>query len=97
MKVRYIVFLSIVLLAGIVFLNDLRAHKRIEAIKTVPTEQVRVTQGDTLWGLAKKYPIDSLSVEQTVFWLVEHNDLTDSQLVPGQQLTVARIQSDFVY
>lgn len=97
MKIKYIVIICLISLTGIIFLHDARSHYRFETMKSIPTEQVRVTQGDTLWEIAQKYPVDSLSLEQTVYWIVKNNDLTDSRLIPGQQLSVAKSQNTLVY
>lgn len=60
---------------------------RLGAVAT-PSIQVDVEPGDSLWSLAREYPIAGLSTNEVVNRIRELNDLDSSLLHPGEQLMV---------
>lgn len=58
------------------------------ALASVQTEYITINEGDSLWSIASSRPIHGLSTQDEVRWLVEHNDLDTSALIPGQILMV---------
>ena len=42
--------------------------------------------GDTLWSMAEDHPIDGLTTQQCVRWVIDRNGLDDAVLTPGQVL-----------
>lgn len=57
-------------------------------ISDQPLETVYVGVGDTLWDWANKRRVPGVSTAELVTWIVEHNDLESSCLMPGQTLVV---------
>lgn len=53
-----------------------------------PLETVYVGTGDTIWDWANKRRVRGVSTADLVTWIVEHNDLESSCLMPGQTLVV---------
>jgi predicted Zn-dependent protease len=51
---------------------------------------VTVLSGDTLWSIASRYTADGGSVEDTIDRISAANGLSDSAVVPGEQLKVPR-------
>lgn len=54
----------------------------------IPSVQVNVEPGDSLWSLAREYPIAGLSTNEVVSRIRELNDLDSSLLRSGEQLMV---------
>jgi LysM repeat protein len=52
------------------------------------TVTIKVTEAETLWGIAKSHPIEGLSTAETVAAIRLNNDLADSGLQQGQLLRV---------
>lgn len=59
------------------------------ATSSLSTTQIVVSQGDSLWSLARSHPIDGLSDQETVHWLESENSLSSGSLTVGQELSVA--------
>lgn len=55
---------------------------------SVPTEYVAISEGDTLWSIAERHPIDGLTTRQCVMWIVAANGMDGSVVFPGQVLEV---------
>lgn len=54
-----------------------------------PVQQVVVTDGDSVWKLADTFSIhSSLTIEESVDWIVHHNELNGSTVLPGQAVNV---------
>lgn len=49
---------------------------------------VCVQAGDTLWSIGAEYCGQGLSVAESVHWIVDHNGLSSSLIVPGQIIEV---------
>lgn len=49
---------------------------------------VCVQDGDTLWDISSRYRMPHQSVPECLQWIVEHNGLTTSLIVPGQIIEV---------
>ena len=54
----------------------------------VMLETVSVSPGDTLWGIAIKHPVDSLTTKETVAYIKEINNLSGTGLAAGIELRV---------
>lgn len=53
-------------------------------------ELVTVGEGDTLWAISERYPVQGLSTRENVRWIMEHNEMSSSILRPGQVIEVQR-------
>ncbi|WP_182914223.1 LysM peptidoglycan-binding domain-containing protein [Paenibacillus sp. 1011MAR3C5] len=56
-----------------------------------PTEQeqvVTVGSGDSLWSIARRYAEKHDDVRYLVYTIKNRNNLTDSLIIPGQQLII---------
>ena len=49
---------------------------------------VCVQDGDTLWSIGSQHCAEGFTVTDCVKWIVEHNDLGSSLIVPGQIIEV---------
>lgn len=49
---------------------------------------VCVQDSDTLWSIGSQHCAEGLSVTDCVKWIVDHNDLGSSLIVPGQIIEV---------
>jgi len=58
------------------------------ALTAVQTEYITIDEGDSLWSIASDRPVQGLSTQEEVRWLVEYNKLESSALLPGQVLVV---------
>lgn len=52
------------------------------------SQLVCVQAGDTLWSIGAEHCGQGLSVAESVHWIVDHNDLSSSLIVPGQIIEV---------
>ncbi|PKQ21295.1 MAG: hypothetical protein CVT66_00400 [Actinobacteria bacterium HGW-Actinobacteria-6] len=52
------------------------------------TVTIKVSEAETLWGIAKTHPIEGLSTAETVAAIRRNNELADSGLQQGQLLRV---------
>lgn len=77
-----------VCVAGTIFMGSASSDSKLNALLNAPTKIVEVTTGDTLWNIAEKNPIDSLSITETVDAIKMVNDLDTGLLVPGMELSV---------
>lgn len=61
----------------------------VKAPELIPIEH-KVTYGDTLWGIAKEYKPDCMTMDEYMGWVYEHNE--DSLIYPGDVVTVGLIK-----
>lgn len=80
--------LSLVLVIVSWSVDALRYGAVTSHLASVPTQEVMVTQGDSLWTLAQTYHVSGVSTQELVSWLYDHNELTSSALSLGQCLQV---------
>ncbi|MGB4592954.1 MAG: LysM peptidoglycan-binding domain-containing protein [Coriobacteriia bacterium] len=52
------------------------------------TITVKIAPSDTLWDLARAYPVDGLTTAQTVAVIRDLNDMSTSAIVAGETLEV---------
>lgn len=55
---------------------------------SLATEEVVVTTGDSLWGIAEGRSVPGMSTAALVAWIEEANDLSGTVLTPGQRIVV---------
>ena len=81
-----------VLVLGISFISDNMHHKQVldNFMASNPTS-INVMSGDSLWSIASKYPIDGASTQEVVSSIVEVNELSSTNLHPGQHIVVPGI------
>lgn len=65
-----------------------RTSRVSEALDSAVITAVRVTQGDTLWGIAETHPLEGMNTQELVSWIRTNNGLASSALRPGQVLHV---------
>lgn len=54
----------------------------------VATEPFAVAEGDTLWSISERHPIEGMTTQQCVKWVMERNGLDSAVLFPGQVVEV---------
>lgn len=52
------------------------------------TEIVRVHSGDTIWSIAEDHPIDNVTTNDVVDYIIEVNDLEGGLIRPGQTICI---------
>lgn len=57
-------------------------------------ETYRVQQGDSLWAISSKYCPDSVDCREWINEVQALNDLQDSIIHPGQELTVLSVSKE---
>lgn len=80
--------LVILALFAAAWLSDDRSA---EATWTPETSRVQVSEGDTLWSLARAHPIPEMTTAQTVTVLARLNDVEDGALTVGSVLLVPAV------
>lgn len=55
---------------------------------SLAAEEVVVTTGDSLWGIAEGRSVPGMSTAALVAWIEEANDLSGTVLTPGQRIVV---------
>ena len=68
--------------------DALAAGSSAAALSETPTQEVVVSEGDTLWGIAEDAHVSGCSTSEVVSWIVERNGLDEGPLVLGQRLVV---------
>ncbi len=58
------------------------------ALSTIPSQEVVVEAGDSVWGLAAQHQVDGYSTSELAKWISEKNSLESSVLQPGQVIMV---------
>ena len=58
------------------------------ALSTIPSQEVVVEAGDSVWGLAAQHQVDGYSTSELARWISEKNSLGSSVLQPGQVIMV---------
>lgn len=58
---------------------------------SVPSVQVEVETGDSLWSMARDHPVPGLSTNEVVHLIRTMNKLDSALLTPGMQLTVPEL------
>jgi nucleoid-associated protein YgaU len=54
----------------------------------IPVEH-KVTYGDTLWGIAKEYKPDGMTMDRYMAWVYDHND--GGMIYPGDTVIMAEV------
>lgn len=58
-------------------------------IEEYPTSQWVVSEGESLWSIAAGNQLGTnMSIEQMVYWLKDHNNLTSETIYPGQKIEI---------
>ena len=81
--------ISVILLVGAVLALTLVWQISARDVRAVEdTAVISVAPSDTLWEIARAYPVDGLNTAETVRVIVAINEMDDSSLVAGQSLLV---------
>ncbi|NLN13995.1 MAG: LysM peptidoglycan-binding domain-containing protein [Tissierellia bacterium] len=88
-KRRFFLFIisTFTIFFGIIFIlsSSIRAHS---AILCEEYKEIRVLEGDTLWGIARNYMPDKYDTRYLVHKLREFNELETAQIYPGDIIKV---------
>ncbi|HJA29303.1 MAG TPA: LysM peptidoglycan-binding domain-containing protein [Candidatus Olsenella pullicola] len=89
-------FVSVLLVLCLASLitDALAASSSSAALSKVGAQEVVVSEGDTLWGIAEDAGVSGCSTSDVVSWIVERNGLGDGHLVPGQRIIVPGASSN---
>lgn len=55
---------------------------------SIQTEYISISEGESLWHIASARPVQGISTQDEVRWIMEQNGLMSSALMPGQVLLV---------
>jgi len=84
---RFIIFMAILVL--IAFLaGGLVFKSTVSGMEDIAYETVVVTNGDTIWEIAKEYGDDDTDIRNIVHEICSINDISAESLYPGQTLKV---------
>lgn len=83
-----LLFACLIVLAMPMFMSATHVRGQLASLSPVSMESYLVAPGDTLWDIATCHPIEGLSVQENVYWLMNQNNLSDALLTPGQVVIV---------
>lgn len=83
-----LLFVCLIVLAIPMFMSATHAEGQLAGLSPMPMESYLVAPGDTLWDIAICHPIEGLSIQENVYWLMNQNNLSDALLTPGQIVVV---------
>lgn len=83
-----LLFVCLIVLAMPMFMSATHAKGQLVDPNPMLMESYLVAPGDTLWDIASCHPIEGLSIQESVYWLMDQNDLSDALLTPGQIVVV---------
>ena len=88
-KVRFIIFITIVLMIGLTAFNTTIGADRANGETAEKYITVEVAAGDTLWDIAGEYMSDTESdIRHDVYTLQQINGLEDASVDVGQKIKV---------
>lgn len=76
-----IILVSLLLLFTIKVMSDTK-------VQLTPVEH-KVTHGDTLWSIAEEYKPDSMTMDEYMAWVYDHND--GGMIYPGDIVIMAKV------
>lgn len=81
-----------VLVFGISAISDNIHHKQIlDNFMASKPITINVMRGDSLWSIASSYPIEGATTQEVVSSIIEVNELSSTNLHPGQHIVVPGI------
>lgn len=86
-KLRLALFISLVLILAAALLIQL-IHIDLKLNSPVTMETIRVTDGDTLWSIAKTALPEGRDIRDFIYELREVNQLAGANIIAGQQLMI---------
>ncbi|MGG4145413.1 LysM peptidoglycan-binding domain-containing protein [Paenibacillus algorifonticola] len=87
LKLAVCLALFIVLFSGLLLVRTEASVNHV-APAVAGEQTVVVTQGDTLWELARKYSDNSEDIRWSVYQIRERNHLSSPDIWPGQKLVI---------
>ena len=85
-RTRFITFLTIIILVVSFSIGAL--FSRVQAGKNMHYIEVSVSQGDTLWNIAKEYGCGDKDIRRVIYDICRSNDISADELRPGQIILV---------
>ena len=85
-KYRFTAFVLVVLLLLCFAVSSVFNH--VNAKSGVRYVSVNITEGDTLWTIAKEYGSDHKDIRRVIYDICKANDITADSLRPGQTILV---------
>ncbi len=87
---RFTIFISIILLIGILFINSFLGLSDASGLSDNEDKYMEftVSYGDTLWDIADMYMSDDIDLRECVYILCELNEITADNIYPGQVILV---------
>ncbi|WP_338551514.1 LysM peptidoglycan-binding domain-containing protein [Paenibacillus sp. KS-LC4] len=87
LKLAVCLALFIVLFSGFLLMRTEASVNHV-APAAAGEQTVVVAQGDTLWGIARKFSDSSDDIRWSVFQIRERNQLSSPDIWPGQKLVI---------
>lgn len=85
-KLRLGMFIGLLLIIAMTLLIQLSIHFRHDSPATMAT--INVTEGDTLWSIARSSLPEGRDIRDFIHELREVNQLTGANIITGQQLMI---------
>lgn len=87
-KFRFTVFVVLMILLIATFANFALGHSTADSLTRTEYMNLKVSDGDTLWSIAKTYMADSGDIRQSVYELCQLNGISADELYAGMKIQV---------
>lgn len=87
-KVRFVIFMSIVILALVLILGSLFELDKAYSTTYDRWKEITVKNGDTLWGIAKDNNPKNQDTRKVVYDIMKYNNMKKANLIAGQTLRI---------
>lgn len=78
-----------IVLASVWVLSDILMARSVRSsFDQASYETITVHSGDSLWTIADEHPVEGRTTAEVARYIREHNQLTDTCLYPGMELSV---------
>ncbi len=89
-KFRFILFLTVVLIALFSFAGTAFGMTDSECLTKDSYTQVLIQSGDTLWDLASQFGPTDQDTRAVIYEICQINDISADQIYPGQTILIPR-------
>lgn len=87
-KLRFTLFLSIMLLIIITAVGTAIGSYNAESLTKTSYFEIKIKTGDTLWNLAQEFGPDNKDTREIIYKICKLNDITPEEIYPGQTLLI---------
>lgn len=88
MKMIYEKYFNSIILAVVVLILSVFFSLSLDKDPANEYKTVLINEGDTLWSIADQYGDHSLTNEEFIDWIEEHNHVQADRLQPGRTIVI---------